>query len=500
MKLVLILAIGSTFYPHEGTLVDHPYLHLAHKWIYAAQCWLTGPSEKATFSLNGLQVFCLLLISRRATGLGDSPWLSAGSLLRMATVMGLHREPANFPTLSVFQSEMRSRLWTTVLELTLQLSLDSCTPLLLPQGFAGSSPRNVDDQDISPDTVTAAIPKPSNQRTESSIQILLRESLRLRVEAVQVINSHQVQPYHKVWMLGTDLREVCRKIASFFQHHNTHQPHPTHGLRASDFHRKFLDMQIRRYLLFIHTPFMIDATRKPEFCYSRNVCLGSAMVIASYADNLNLPQRNLDDFSRLIMIGKGSFKGPLGLDIISVLGREVITQLEEDTPADPSTRWVPDQQDELERINRAPVINKMEHILGQLGHIIALGCPSFKRYAVLTAMLAQIRAMESGRYVKQTVYHTLRQGLQECCSSLETSITCGPQETIPTLVNGADSPLCQNLPDPAPSWLDAGLPVGFRYTIMLVMEANVQQDPDLDLELANLLGVPGLEDIDSFSF
>lgn len=463
MKLVLILAIGSTFYAHGGAITDRPYLHVAQKWIYAAQWWLTGPSEKSTFSLDGLQVFCLLLISRQATGLGASPWLSTGSLLKMAMAMGLHRDPANFPALTVFQSEMRVRLWTVVLELTVQSSLDSGTPILLPQDFSGRGPMNIDDQDICPDTVIA--PKLKNQPTESSIQILLRESLNLRVEAIRLINSNNPQSYEKALSLGAELRDACRKIASFFYLDNSCQP--THGLRASNFHRIFLDMQIRRYILFLHTPFMIQARKKPQYYYSRKVCLESAMVIASYADNLNLPRCELDDLSRLIMIGKGPFKGPLSLDIISALGLEIITQLEEEPPAQSSTHQAPDQLDELvARANRAPVISKLEHILNQLHQIIELGCPSFKRYGVLAAMLGQIRAMQSGQCVKEVVYDTLKQGLKECYTSLEASTARGP---VQALMNETSASIAQNPPDLGLPWFDANLTVGCGSAAVLAM-------------------------------
>lgn len=80
-KLLSILSIGTVFYTRRGSLSGHFYLHLAQKWVYVAQSWLTGPPEKSTFNLDGLQVVCLLLIARQACGLGSSPWLSSGSLL-----------------------------------------------------------------------------------------------------------------------------------------------------------------------------------------------------------------------------------------------------------------------------------------------------------------------------------------------------------------------------------------------------------------------------------
>ena len=497
MKLMVIFAIGTTFYPHRGAIAEHPYRSLAQKWIYGAQWWLTGPSEKSACSMDGLQLFCLLLISRQACGLGASPWLSTGSLLNMAMTMGLHRDPATFPSLSVFQSEMRVRLWTTILELVVQSSLDSGTPILLPQGFEIRRPMNIDDEDITPASVTAPIPKPNNQPTESSIQILLSQSVKLRVEAVELINSCHTQSYNKVLDIGSELREICRNVASFFQSYTLRRS--SDGSQVSNFHRTFLDMQIRRYILFLHTPFMIQGRKKPEFYYSRKVCLESAMVIASYADNLNLPNYQLDDISRLIMVGKGAFKGPLSLDILSVIGLEIITQLEEEAPTQPSTNTVPDRQDELARNNRKPLIAKLEHLLEQLRQIIATGCPSLKRYAILSAILGQIRAFESGKCVKQAIYDTLINGGKEYHKLLEESTRQDKQESDDTLANGASASAQIQL-DPSFTWLDANLEVSRWPLTVLEVSADGLQDPILDMDLPTLLGVPGLGDINDFGF
>ena len=493
MKLMVILAIGTTFHPHKGTIPEHPYRCLTEKWIYGAQWWLTGPSEKSTFSMDGLQLFCLVLISRQACGLGASPWLSTGALLNMAMTMGLHRDPAAFPTLSVFQSEMRARLWTTVLELVVQSSLDSGTPILLPQGFEIRKPMNIDDEDFSPDSVTEPIPKPYNRPTESSIQILLSQSLKLRVEAVELISTCPKQFYKKVLDMGTELREVCRNIASFFQSYTLRRS--TDGSQVSNFHRTFLDMLIHRYILFLHTPFMLQAKTKPEFYYSRKVCLESAMVIASFADNLNLPNYELDDISRLFMIGKGPFKGPLSLDIISVIGLEIVTQLEEESPTQPSTNTVPDRLDELTKANREPLINKLDHLLEQLRQIIAMGCPSFKQYAVLSAMMGQIRATESGQCVKQVIYDTLANGLKECYNMVKESTAQELQEPDDTLANVAGAN-AQMQPNSSLAWLDINLEVIRRSAPVLKVDTDISQDPNPDWDLPTLLGVPDLGDMD----
>lgn len=151
MKLVLIFALGTTFYLGRSNRAH--LRRLAHTWIYAAQWWLVGPSEKSTVNLDGLQVGCLLLLARQTNSLPGTSWLSAGSILRMAMDMGLNRSPDLFPALSVYQSEMLARLWATVLELTLLSSPDAAMPLPFSlQDIDRAAPSNLDDEKFGPET------------------------------------------------------------------------------------------------------------------------------------------------------------------------------------------------------------------------------------------------------------------------------------------------------------------------------------------------------------
>jgi hypothetical protein len=95
MKLVLILAIGTIFSP-DRTNIDHAH-RLIHTWIYAAQWWLAGPSERSTHNLDGLQVFCLLVIARQNHFLEDSVWLSTGSLMEIRYGDGPPPRSQNLP-------------------------------------------------------------------------------------------------------------------------------------------------------------------------------------------------------------------------------------------------------------------------------------------------------------------------------------------------------------------------------------------------------------------
>ncbi|KAL4940276.1 hypothetical protein BDV06DRAFT_224219 [Aspergillus oleicola] len=438
IKLVLILAIGIVFHSDKGNTTRDGQ-QLFQKWTFAAQWWLSGPSEKTTNNLDGLQVMCLLLVARKACGLGPSPWLSAGSLMQVAVSMGLHRDPTNFSSLSTLQAEMRRRLWATVLELVLLESLDSSTPILVPANFDTSAPANVDDRDLSSTAAGISASELSDRVTDTSLQILLHDSVKLRMQVLEVIHNPQGQPYQQALNLGNQLRALCRKSATFFRSAKSGQ---FSSLKLTDFHAKFIDINLHRYKLALYAPFTIQARNDPQFYYARKSSSESASIIVSYAGTLNLPSEVQDDLMRLCLRGKGSFKGPLSLDVISTLGLEIITQIEEDCA--PSLDG--DGLDRLTETNRNELIERLERILSPLYHVIATGTPSMKRFALLSAVLGQIRAMREGQDVKKTVYEAITQSFKDCHEALRLSASL-PGETE-EIVGGLDGQEVFGLRDP----------------------------------------------------
>lgn len=416
IQLGLIMAIGSVFDADRDGTTDL----MSRKWVYAAQWWLVGPSAKSTMNLAGVQNFCLLLISRQVTSFGPSLWLSEASLLKMAMVMGLHRDTALF-NLDHLQSALRQRLWTTILELVVHGSIDTSTPLLLTlTDFDDHMPLNILDADLLSDINETPLQQPLHTFTEASIQILLRRSLPVRIEAAKVINnSRGEQSYEQAIELSTKIQDICKEIAQYCRLHWTN---------FLGMHHKFLDMQLRRYILLLHRPFMLQACQDPRFYLSRKICLESAMIIASYAAPMDVPSGVLDDLSRLMIMSTGTFRGALTLDVITVLGLEVIRQIEEaniGTSFAPGTEgnFILDPLAEMARAQREPVMRTLEHLKEQLLQIIKLGHPHLKRYIFLAGVISQIRAMETGQGVQPAVVRAAQESLRSCYTALQSAST-----------------------------------------------------------------------------
>ncbi|KAJ4181187.1 hypothetical protein NW755_011230 [Fusarium falciforme] len=93
-------------------------------------------------------------------------WLSIGMILHLAMRMGYHRDPDHFPGISPFECEMRRRIWTTILQLDLVISLEMGLPRSATDTHIDTKPpRNLRDCDFDEDTTEMPPPRPETEWT-----------------------------------------------------------------------------------------------------------------------------------------------------------------------------------------------------------------------------------------------------------------------------------------------------------------------------------------------
>jgi hypothetical protein len=316
LKVMLVCAMGVPFY----TGPEQPRLRVSCvKWVQAAEMWLSTSDEKLRLNMSGLQIQILLLLARQVCGIeGDLVWIAAGSLLRTAMHLGLHRDPSHIPRISVFRSEMRRRLWATVLEMTVQSSLDmGMPPMISGDDYDTKAPSNVDDKDIAEDS-TILDEKPLDEFTQSSIQIGFVETLPIRLEIIRLINNLRFDlPYDDVLRLGTGLINTCGKNMAFYK---------ASLAKVTPFQIKLADSLVRRFVLCLHRPYFAKAKDDPRYHYSRKVCLETSLTI--FAPVTEPVPAQEDDWTRMTHHAVGFLKASL-LYAISTVYYELNSQIDE---------------------------------------------------------------------------------------------------------------------------------------------------------------------------
>ncbi|KAF2449807.1 hypothetical protein P171DRAFT_405342 [Karstenula rhodostoma CBS 690.94] len=324
LKILLVCAIGVVFY--NGP--EQPRLRAdCTKWIQAAESWLSAPHAKSRFNMAGTQINILILLAREICAVdGDLVWVPGGRLLRGAMHLGLHRDPSHIGTMSVFHAEMRRRLWATILEMTVQSSLDmGMPPMISPDDYDTLPPSNVDDEELTEAGTMPLRPKPVQEFTQCSMQIAFYETLPLRLEICRLINSLRFTlSYDEALRLGAEMLAACREKLTFFQSFlGSSTPHA-----PNIFQVKLFDTLTRRFFLCLHRPFYVRSAHDPKFYYSRKVCLDASLMIARpTADPTEGDEE--DDWARLTYRCVGFVKSCF-LHSVSTIYFELTSRLEDD--------------------------------------------------------------------------------------------------------------------------------------------------------------------------
>ncbi|KIW93663.1 uncharacterized protein Z519_06268 [Cladophialophora bantiana CBS 173.52] len=292
LQIHLVLAIGSSIFLESSYDDLIPTRSLVYQWAQSAYNWLSGPTDKGRLSIDRLQVQCLLVLTRQVLAIGaDLLYITMGHVIRMAIQRGLHRDPRHFHKMTPLQSEMRRRLWATILELNLQAALDAgALPNFTLQDFDTESPANVNDSDLD-DLGRVMRIYPPNTVTNCSLLQALFASLRPRYELARRMNCLSApMSYEEIERATSDINEACRSYRSLMKGDDT----------ALTFKQNLLELLLSRGLL--------------------KVSLDAAMAILSPFQN--------EEFSHLVRVGGGVFKSRL-IHASLAVASELLKEIEE---------------------------------------------------------------------------------------------------------------------------------------------------------------------------
>ncbi|KAK0108680.1 hypothetical protein ONS95_003472 [Cadophora gregata] len=410
IKLLLIMSIGAIYHQEPDSV---HWRGQALQWVYAAQSWIATPFEKKRLHISGLQIHCLILIARLDNGVaGDLVWNSAGALIRTAFQMGYHRDPKFLPQMSALHAELRRRLWATVLELNIQSSLDSGMPgLISPNDYDTEPPSNLDDDEIDEHVTATPTPKPMEVFTQSSLQIRLLSSMKLRLLIVSHSNNIRMEPsYEEVLRISSELSLVLKQNNAFI----TRICQASQPPRISQMLRNIFDTAIRRFLLTLHRPYSARATRDPRYYFSRKVCIDLAATFLTYPSTNPsepvVPEGYHDDYTRMTIMRGGFCKG-LIVHACMVVFSEILAQLEEDTSFTSQSR-----------LGREPLKQLLRDAVTLLAKRIELAENNVKGHLFMSVVLAQIEALEDGENPEQRVMEAGLKSVEMCLGLLKSRI------------------------------------------------------------------------------
>ncbi|KAK4121458.1 hypothetical protein N657DRAFT_657558 [Parathielavia appendiculata] len=431
----LCMAIGTCFQDDVAAL-----RRSAAQWIHEAQVWLVSPTEKSLVSFAGLQVMCLLHLARETCGVGgDLSWIGAGSLLRTAMHLGLHRDPNGQPSISVYETEMRRRLWASILEIVLQSSLDSgAPPLLALSDFETRPPSNYDDDQIAENAQLPSIPRPPNAFTQTTVQIALLRSFPVRLAIAHYVN-HFRSPvtFEETLKWNTELTNACRALSATLQ--PFYDPAGILPKRLSLFQLRLAEHMVHRFFLALNYPWLWSAHKNPAYYFARKMCVETslklyrAIATGSPAGDSGTASQS-DDFTRLATCGYGAFRSVPTLAVLTIC-LELLWQVQEDRSFQQSMS-IDHSIDRSTASGNEPDVNSsvgmgigsgaaprqelleaVKYSIGWTERRIRCGETNAKGYLLFSALLCQAQALQRGvrdSDVERLVLSTVSEDLNGC--------------------------------------------------------------------------------------
>jgi len=261
----------------------------AANWIRAAEAlWDRGPAAQLKRpDLVTLQFRCLQIVSLGANSTStNNAFVRAGNVLRLATSMGYHLGDPQTQASSdecFSATQMRHRIWLTILELDLQISLERG---LVPNSHADeiehtALPLNIDDEALDLCPSSSRVSRPLERFTSMSVPLTLQRSMHARHRICTIINSRDAhEHYNEAMNLDQKLSEELSNIPYLDQHWRDLGGQDDENIRWAT---AYIRTRIQRSLLALHTCFAVTTSPHPRFSLSQRLRLELAVSLISEA-------------------------------------------------------------------------------------------------------------------------------------------------------------------------------------------------------------------------
>jgi hypothetical protein len=212
--------------------------------------------------------------------------VSTSIVVRLAMRMGLHRDSGPYAGISVFQGEMRRRLWAAIRSADLLFSAQAgMPPVVRPRDTNTEIPRNVYDDELFEDM--KVLPQSRSEDEATPILYLInRTRLIYKLgEAIELTESLTCSSYEEVMKVDTQARELRDGISPHLKFRCMGE-----SLRDPStliMQRFTLDLLYLKMICVLHRKFLAASRVNSRFAYSRRACIDASMEMLKHQATLH---------------------------------------------------------------------------------------------------------------------------------------------------------------------------------------------------------------------
>ncbi|PLB46162.1 hypothetical protein P170DRAFT_262249 [Aspergillus steynii IBT 23096] len=206
--------------------------------------------------------------------------------VRLAILMGYHRDSRHYPHITTFEGEMRRRLWLFLRVTDAVMARQYGIPAVIQKGHGDTSlPRNLLDEDFGPNTRVLPLPRPEIVTTPIARSLSIERVLAVTGEILHATSSMELLSYDRTIELNSKIDQVRSRLSPAFQMQVS--PPATPGVSSPEDVRG-IDIALQRYgtemvlqvaRCILLRRYLIDARSETRYDQLRWACLDAARQI-----------------------------------------------------------------------------------------------------------------------------------------------------------------------------------------------------------------------------
>lgn len=212
--------------------------------------------------------------------------ISTGIIVRLAMRMGLHRDPGPYHGISVFQGEMRRRVWAVVRSIDLLFSAQAgLPPIVRPRDTNTEIPRNVYDDELFEDMKALPQSRPESEATPTLFLINRTRLIYKLGEAVELTDTLTCASYEEIMKLDTEARELHDRISPHLKMRSMDES--ARDPSTLIMQRFTLDLLFLKIVCVLHRKLLAYGRVQSRFFYSRTAVIDASMTLLQHQATLH---------------------------------------------------------------------------------------------------------------------------------------------------------------------------------------------------------------------
>lgn len=231
--------------------------------------------------------------------LGEHPFrgsLILGFAIRLAMRSGYHRDPSHYRQISVFQGEIRRRVWSWLAQVDVLLASYLGLPRHINERHTDTAlPTEIADEEIYPEMKQLPKCRPSDKPSAAGFLNCRAQLTKLLAQVTDYATSFHELSYEKVSELNRALDEQARQLPDWLCRLTASNERIDEIMRVNQ--ALEIHTLVQRSYIVLHRRFFAQAGTNAKYASSSEKCVGAAMQLLRYQRLMSEIQFKVDNMT-----------------------------------------------------------------------------------------------------------------------------------------------------------------------------------------------------------